>query len=214
MRQTLSLPASYIPMAPPASMRETHRLAEDEVIEFMVGLNVDHFRMEGDYATFIQTHLMLPLTGVREGEETRAPVARGRGRATRSRRRGDPEMRQETGRLEFPTSLTYQRRYGEAYQIPIAPALAGHALVRIRGPISICTKPHILHIYFISIMLHRILIFSMHSQVPIEYIGQAIDLVAFLTEMIETSLDLLRLYRIPVSSFKLHFMPQSLFLTH
>ena len=79
----------------------------------MVGLDVDLFRMEGDYATFIQTHLMPPLTGIRGGEGARAPTARGRGRATRSRRRRDPEARQETGWPELPTTLTYQRRSGE-----------------------------------------------------------------------------------------------------
>ncbi|XP_028071228.1 uncharacterized protein LOC114273628 [Camellia sinensis] len=68
------------------------------------------------------------------------------------------------------TSLTYQRRSGETYQIPIAPVSAGSALDGIRGP----------------------------TPAPIEYTGLGIDLVASLAEMIETSLDLLSLYRIPI----------------
>ncbi|GMQ03566.1 hypothetical protein CsSME_00049323 [Camellia sinensis var. sinensis] len=38
----------------------------------------------------------------------------------------------------------------------------------------------------------------MHLQAPIEYTGQAFRLVASLTDMVQTSLDLLNLYRIPI----------------
>ncbi|GMP34606.1 hypothetical protein CsSME_00007405 [Camellia sinensis var. sinensis] len=117
-------------------------LSADQVIQFMVGLDADYFRMEGDYATFIQTHLMPSLTSVRRGEGARAPAARGRGRATRSRKMRDPEERQETGWPELPTSLTYQRRSRETYQILIAPASVGRALTGIRGSTPVCTKPH------------------------------------------------------------------------
>ncbi|XP_028090384.1 uncharacterized protein LOC114290642 [Camellia sinensis] len=176
VRQTLSLPAPYILMAPPASIRETHRLSEDEVIEFMVGLDADHFLMEGDYVTFIQMHLMPPLTGVRGGEGARAPAARRRGRAIISRRRRDPEARQETGWPELPTTVSYRTRSGETCQIPIEPAPAGRALVGIRGP----------------------------TPAPIEYTGQALEVVASLTDMVQTSLDLLSLYWISII-FNLHF---------
>ncbi|XP_028092162.1 uncharacterized protein LOC114292407 [Camellia sinensis] len=154
-------------------MRETHRLSTEEVIQFMVGLETDYFRVEGDYATFIQTHLMPPLAGVREGEGARAPTTRKRGRgtkATRSRRRrgSDERQRQGPGWPELPTSVTYQRRSGETCQIPNEPAPAGHALVGVRGP----------------------------TPAPIEYTGQALELVASLTEMVQMSLDLPSLYRI------------------
>ena len=62
----------------------------------MVGLDVDFFQAEGDYAAFIQTHLMPPLTGVHGAEEARAPVVRARlrvTRASRARGRGAPQTR-------------------------------------------------------------------------------------------------------------------------
>ncbi|XP_028104629.1 uncharacterized protein LOC114303674 [Camellia sinensis] len=116
---------------------------------------------------------MPPLTGVRGGEGVRAPTVREKGkaaRATRSGRRRDSRERQRAGWPELATSMTYRRRSGETCQIPIEPAPAGHALVGVRGPIP----------------------------APIEYTGQALELVASLTEMVQTSLDLLSLYRIPI----------------
>lgn len=47
------MPATFIPMAPPISMRGTDKLSADEVIQFIVGLEVEYFRVEGDYTTFI-----------------------------------------------------------------------------------------------------------------------------------------------------------------
>ncbi|XP_028064950.1 uncharacterized protein LOC114268050 isoform X1 [Camellia sinensis] len=47
-------------------------------------------------------------------------------------------------------------------------------------------------------MLYKILIPSTHLQAPIEYTRQALGLVASLTKMVQTSLDLLSLYRIPI----------------
>lgn len=52
----------------------------------MVGLEANFFCVEGDYATFIQTHLMPPLTGVQGGEEARASAVRGGGRGARATR--------------------------------------------------------------------------------------------------------------------------------
>ena len=106
VRQTLGLPAPFVPMPPPSSMREAHVLSTNQVIQFIVGLEIDYFHAEGDYATFIQTHLMPPLTGVRGGEGARAPATRGRGGATRSRRRRGPEGRQETAWPVLPATMT------------------------------------------------------------------------------------------------------------
>lgn len=84
MRQTVGLPDPIVPMAPPESMRSANSLSIDEVTQFMVGLDVEYFQEEGDYATFIQTHLMSPLTGARGGEEVRALTVREMPRVTRA----------------------------------------------------------------------------------------------------------------------------------
>ncbi|KAI8032895.1 hypothetical protein LOK49_LG01G03919 [Camellia lanceoleosa] len=107
VRQTLSSLAQFLPMAPPASMRETHKLFEEEVIQFMVGLDVDFFHMEGDYTTFIQTHLMPPLTSIRGGEGVRAPAARGRreDEATRALRRRSGEAGDWMARATYYVDL-------------------------------------------------------------------------------------------------------------
>ncbi|GMP40368.1 hypothetical protein CsSME_00010842 [Camellia sinensis var. sinensis] len=82
----MGLPNPIVPMGPPESMRSTESLSVEEVIQFMVGFDVDFFRAEGDYAAFIQTHLMPPLMGVRGAEEARAPAASARARVTRASR--------------------------------------------------------------------------------------------------------------------------------
>lgn len=53
-----------------------------------MGLDADYFKTEGDYATFIQTHLKPPLIGACGGEGARALTAREVRRATRARARG------------------------------------------------------------------------------------------------------------------------------
>ncbi|GMP69061.1 hypothetical protein CsSME_00028457 [Camellia sinensis var. sinensis] len=124
-----------IPMAPPESMRSTKSLSVEEVIQFMVGLDVDFFRVGDDYTDFILTHLMPPLTGVPGDEEAGAPAARvthGR-RASRVGRRADW--------LELPTTLTCWRHTRKAYQISIELAAAGHELVGVRGSTSIPPMP-------------------------------------------------------------------------
>ncbi|KAL7254093.1 hypothetical protein ACSBR1_008482 [Camellia fascicularis] len=54
-------PAEVVPMLPLPSMRATESLSSQEVINFTRGVDADYFLGEGDYATFIQTHLMLLL---------------------------------------------------------------------------------------------------------------------------------------------------------
>lgn len=95
----------------------------------MVGFDADYFRAEGDYAAFIRTHLMRPLTDVRGGEEARALGARERPRVT--------QARQRTNWPELPTTLTCWQHTGDAYQVPIKPMAAGHELIRVRGPIQV-----------------------------------------------------------------------------
>lgn len=75
----------------------------------MVGLDIDYFRAEGDYTTFIQTHLTPPLTGAHGGEEVRAPAAREVRRVTmvtKARARGAPRERQRARWPDFPATLT------------------------------------------------------------------------------------------------------------
>ena len=65
-----------------------------------MGLEAEYFRDEGDYAVFFQTHLMPPLTGVRGGKGTTAPIVKMGPRATRAARaygRGASQARQMTG---------------------------------------------------------------------------------------------------------------------
>ncbi|GMP99157.1 hypothetical protein CsSME_00046744 [Camellia sinensis var. sinensis] len=79
---------------------------------FKGGLEADYFRGEGDYSTFIRTHLMPPLTGIRRGGEARASTARERARvpratrATRTHGGGATQAGQRTGWPELPTTLT------------------------------------------------------------------------------------------------------------
>lgn len=84
--QSLGIPALFIPMMPLVSMRSADSLSIDRVIQFTVGLEAEYFQVEGDYAVFIQTHLMPPLTSVRGGEGARAPVARMGPKASRAAR--------------------------------------------------------------------------------------------------------------------------------
>ncbi|GMP97657.1 hypothetical protein CsSME_00045825 [Camellia sinensis var. sinensis] len=48
------------------------------MIQFTRGLDVDYFLEEGDYATFIETHLMPHLTSICGGVGMRGPATRGR----------------------------------------------------------------------------------------------------------------------------------------
>ncbi|KAF5933525.1 hypothetical protein HYC85_029696 [Camellia sinensis] len=120
VRQSLGLPAPFIPMTSLQSMRSADSLSVDGVIQFMVGLEAD----------------------VREGEGARAPAARARPRATRvakARGREASQVRQRTDWPELPTALTCWQYTGEAYQIPIEPAAARHRYVRAHDAPLVCT---------------------------------------------------------------------------
>ncbi|GMP69062.1 hypothetical protein CsSME_00028458 [Camellia sinensis var. sinensis] len=140
----MGVPDLVISMAPPESMRSTKSLSVEEVIQFMVGLDVDFFRAEGDYTDFILTHLMPPLTGVPGDEEAGAPAARARRKVTRASRacgRRASRAGRRADWLELPTMLTCWRHTRKAYQIPIELAVAGHELVGVQGSTSIPPMP-------------------------------------------------------------------------
>ena len=83
MRQIMGLSDPITPMAPPESMRSTGGLPVEEVIQFMVGLDIDFFR----------------------GERERAPVPGEATRATRAHTRGAPSIEQTTCWPGLPTAL-------------------------------------------------------------------------------------------------------------
>ncbi|GMP73311.1 hypothetical protein CsSME_00031100 [Camellia sinensis var. sinensis] len=126
---TVGLPDLIIPMPLLESIRLVDSLSIDAVTQFMVGLDANYFRAEGDYATFIQTHLMPPLIGTRGGERTRALTAREVRRATRAHTRRSPSAEQSNCWPVFPTTLTCWRHTRMGNQIPIKLAEAGHELV-------------------------------------------------------------------------------------
>lgn len=96
-------------------MRATEQLTSQEMIQFTRGLDANYFLGEGDYATFIETHLMPPLAGVRGGEEMRAPATRERARVPRARGKGATQMKQRNDWPELSTALTCWRYTREAY---------------------------------------------------------------------------------------------------
>lgn len=144
----MGLPNPIIPMPPPESMRSADSLSVDAVTYFMVGLDADYFRVEGNYATFIQSHLMPPLTGARGGERARAPTARETRRVTRARAKGAPRVGQGIGLPELSTVLTCWGHTGVAYQVPIELAATGYKLVGVRGQFQVWTKLYYLHSAF------------------------------------------------------------------
>ncbi|GMP88136.1 hypothetical protein CsSME_00040221 [Camellia sinensis var. sinensis] len=78
------------------------------------------------------TYLIPPLTSTHRGERDRAPTAaeRARGsRLTQAHDRRGSQARRRAGWPELPTTVTCQGCARETYQIPIAPAPAGHELV-------------------------------------------------------------------------------------
>lgn len=146
-------------MPPSTYMRAIEKFTFQEMIDFTRGWDVDFFWVEDYYTAFIQTYLMSPLTSTRGDERARASAARGRdrgARATRIHGRRDSQTRQRTGWPELPTTLTCWRHTGQAYQIPIEPALVGHELIEVQDS----------------------------TPAPIEYTGQAFELAASLIEMV------------------------------
>lgn len=119
----------------------------------------------------LQTYLMPPLTGVR-ARASRAASASMAGRTwtTRARIGGAPPAGQVTSWPELLTELTCWRHTGDPYQVPIKPVATGHALVGVRGP----------------------------TQAFTEYTGMALEVIAFLMDMVQRREALLSLYGIQV----------------
>ncbi|GMP84207.1 hypothetical protein CsSME_00037823 [Camellia sinensis var. sinensis] len=168
---TVGLLDLIVSMSLPESMRIADNLSVDEVTQFMVGLDVDYFRVEGDYTTFIQTYLMPPLIGARGDKGGEARMA---ARATGARARGAPREGQRTHWPELPTALTCWQHTGAAYQVPIEPAAADHEHVEI--------------------CLLQTFIIQMHLRASIEYTGSALELIASLMGMVQRRETLLGLY--------------------
>ncbi|KAF5933847.1 hypothetical protein HYC85_030018 [Camellia sinensis] len=135
-------------MPPPPSMRTTESLSVQEVIDFTRSVDADCFLGEGDYATFIWTHLMPPLMGTRVHIGRVADIpSTSTARAPRGKTRGMLPTRRGFGWPELPTELTCWQYTREAYQIPIEASAAGHRYVRALDSSSVCIT--VFHLFFI-----------------------------------------------------------------
>ncbi|KAF5933342.1 hypothetical protein HYC85_029513 [Camellia sinensis] len=175
LRQTLGLPEQIVPGPPPAHMRDTERFAAQEMRDYTVGWGAEHHRGEGDYAEYVRTYIMRPLSGGRraEGERPAAPVAgAGVGTSRRARVHGMSGARggRGTGWPALPTVLSYRGQDGVTYQIPFAPPPAGHELAGI---------PEL-------------------PPASSEYTRQSVELNASMMGMLQRTFDLMALYSIPV----------------
>ncbi|XP_028080394.1 uncharacterized protein LOC114281980 [Camellia sinensis] len=112
-------------------------------------------------------HLWPVFAEVRE--RPAATVGRvGGSRTTQAHGRRGSRWGQRAGWPDLPTTMTCRGRAGETYQIPIAPLLADHELVGVRGL----------------------------TPASIEYIGQALELSDSVMGMLQRSMDLLSVYGI------------------
>lgn len=140
MRQTMGNPAQEIPSPPPLDMRSTESLTPQQVDDLMHGADAVFFLEEGEYATYVHTYLMPPLTGVRTSTRRAADMpsssraraadipSTSRASTSRGRSRGMPPVWQCAGWPDLPTELTGWQ-YGTPYQIPFEPPLPGHRYV-------------------------------------------------------------------------------------
>ncbi|XP_028122438.1 uncharacterized protein LOC114319608 isoform X1 [Camellia sinensis] len=158
-------------------MRQTERYPPHEMADYTIGWEAEGFRGEGDYAEYVQTYIMWPLSSGRRAERKRpaTPAARagaGAGvlRMARVRGRSGPRRGRGVGWPALPTMMTYRGQSGEIYQIPIAPPLADHELVG----------------------------FYDLPPASSEYTCQSLELNASMIGMLQRSLDLLALYSIPL----------------
>ncbi|GMP84840.1 hypothetical protein CsSME_00038212 [Camellia sinensis var. sinensis] len=129
LRQTLGLSEQIVPGLPPAHMRDTERFVAQDMRDYTIGWGAEHHRGEGDYAEYVRTYIMRPLSGGRraEGERPAVPVARagagvGAGTLRRARVHGRSGARggRGTGWPALPTVLSYRGQDGATYQIPFA----------------------------------------------------------------------------------------------
>lgn len=72
LRQTLGLPEQIVPLLPPIDMRQTEIYPPHEMDDYTIG-----WEAEGDYAEYVQTYIMRPLSSGRRAERERpmAPAA-------------------------------------------------------------------------------------------------------------------------------------------
>lgn len=106
----------------------------------MLGVDVVLFLEEGDYATYVHTYLMPPLSGVRTPRRRAADMpSSSRSQAgdipstseagtSRGGTRGVPSTWQYARWPNLPTKLTGWQ-YGTSYQIPLEPPLPDHRYV-------------------------------------------------------------------------------------
>ncbi|KAL7213424.1 hypothetical protein ACSBR2_016030 [Camellia fascicularis] len=178
LRQTLGLLEQIAPGPPPTHMRDTERFTLEQMADYTIGWDAEGFRGEGDYAKYVRTCIMRPLSsgGRAERERPAAPAARagvgaGAGAPRMARVRGRRGTRRGRGAswLALPTTMTCRGQGGETYQIPIAPPLADHELVG----------------------------FYDLPPASSEYTRQSLELTASMMGMFQRSLDLLAIYGIP-----------------
>ncbi|XP_028079978.1 uncharacterized protein LOC114281629 [Camellia sinensis] len=77
LRQTLGLPEQIVPGPPPIDTRQTERYPPYEMADYTIGWEAESFRGEGNYAEYVQTFIMRPLSSGRRAERERpaAPAA-------------------------------------------------------------------------------------------------------------------------------------------
>ncbi|KAL7181420.1 hypothetical protein ACSBR1_040329 [Camellia fascicularis] len=122
--ETLGLPTPVVLMPPSAFIRIVDSLSTEAIIQYMVGLDADYFRGEGNYTTFIRTLLMPPLTGVHAGDAVGALQEAKAGIG------GAPSNAQATGCPAIPTTILCCWPSGTIYQLPIEPLETGHGYVK------------------------------------------------------------------------------------
>ncbi|KAF5932593.1 hypothetical protein HYC85_028764 [Camellia sinensis] len=147
--------------------------------DYTVDWGAEHHSGEGDYAEYVWTYIMRPLSGGRrvEGERPATPAAgagagagAGASRRARVRGRGGVQRGRGTSWPALPTLLTYRGQDGATYQIPFAPPPADHELAGI---------PDL-------------------PPASSEYTRQSVELNASMMGMLQRTFDLLALYSIPV----------------
>lgn len=148
MHQTLGLRAPFVPAPSPASMRTADSLPVEAIVQYMAGLDVDFFRGVGDYTTFIQTHLMPPLTGVCAGYAAGAALAGETAHAAKADIGGAPPTVHVAGWPAIPTTIPCWWPNGMVYQILIEPPEVEHGYVMALGTLQVWTALYILHLTF------------------------------------------------------------------
>ncbi|KAI7989095.1 Protein MAIN-LIKE 2, partial [Camellia lanceoleosa] len=175
LRQTLGLLEQIALGPPPTHMRHTEMYTIEDMADYTISWDAEGFRGEGDYAEYVRTYIMRPLSsgGQARRERPVAPAARvgaGAGEARIAQARGKSGSQRERGAgwPALPTMMTCRGQGGETYQIPFAPLPADHELV------------------------------GFYDLPP--YTRQSLELTASVMGMLQWSLDLLAIYGIPIEN--------------